>query len=287
MKNTPTNNHYVSRFLTKSWEFQDGTKRMLWFYDFKTKKINKASSKKLFAVENVFDGQIEDLFNKYIETPLAKFIGSLSGNESLEIKDWAIQRALHLVFLAQTQRFSEAKSVGAERGLTNMLTKGELFLDGAASINMQESMLVRLHLPPPRILFYPEIGAFPIALPDTECPTRWAFAFGIPITPQFALLMVPKSVDQEAFKSQPIWHYSVGLDNHAQRIIIPPFIVEDNSHQVIADEIESARKVSRELFSLVIQARQVTTEMYAFMGLHLEEVRGSLHKRMQVTSSTN
>lgn len=58
-----SNCHYVSRFLTKPWEFGD---RRLQYFDFDSDAILTASSKVLFSENEAYSGAVESFLSKYI-----------------------------------------------------------------------------------------------------------------------------------------------------------------------------------------------------------------------------
>jgi len=104
------NCHFVSKFLTKPWEFGN---RLLWYYEFECKQIRKKPSKRLFADVGRNSPEIEKRLNELIETPIANAVAKLvpSGAiDNVEIPEWPLFRALHLLLLLQYSRVSEKNS---------------------------------------------------------------------------------------------------------------------------------------------------------------------------------
>lgn len=273
-------NHYVTRFVTKPWEIRQGTKRIIWYYDFRQNKIRNMSSLKLFAKEHVFSPDIEIRYNQLIETPLARFRASLENDEHLENSDWEIQRALHLIFLFQARRISQARSPEKKQGFAEFLKKDDEFLNMMTMVSISTSNLVRLRIPKPQLLFYPELGIFPFVIPDVGCHTGWSYGFGLPLNPSTALITVSTTVAAQAINETPLWYYSVGLDDQAARVAIPPNTINALSHEKIIEEIRRARRISRRMIKLTARSRQLIEIITSHMDLVLEPVQGSVHKNM-------
>jgi hypothetical protein len=81
------NCHFVSRFLTKPWEFGQ---RRLHFYDVKTGRFGEKSSRYLFSRRGSNSGNIERRLDQLVETPLSKAIkdwGSTTQDRVIPIDD--------------------------------------------------------------------------------------------------------------------------------------------------------------------------------------------------------
>ena len=92
------NSHFVSRFLTKPWEFGQ---RRLWYYDFDRQDIFHCSSKRLFARRGSSSPEMERRLNELVESPLSGFIQTLTVKSppgAAEIYDWPLVRALNVGF---------------------------------------------------------------------------------------------------------------------------------------------------------------------------------------------
>lgn len=152
------NCHFVSRFLTKPWEFGQ---RQLWYYDFDRKEIEKKSSKTLFAQVGRNTAEIEKRLNELIETPISSAITTLvpSGAiDNVEISEWRLFRALHLLLLLQCSRASEKDTHRSRLG--QALSWDERTLDQLVLACQQTDIIVGLRghpgapllLPVPRVL---------------------------------------------------------------------------------------------------------------------------------------
>ncbi|HVV50787.1 MAG TPA: hypothetical protein VHO06_14070 [Polyangia bacterium] len=70
-KQITRNCHYISRFLTEPWEFDDEHgQRQLHYYDFDTDAFDNFSSKNLFAEKDLNSPQVETWLKETLETPL-------------------------------------------------------------------------------------------------------------------------------------------------------------------------------------------------------------------------
>lgn len=63
------NCHFVSRFATKPWEFEQ---RSLWYFDFECERVLRGSSETLFATSGENTREVEERLNTLIETPISR-----------------------------------------------------------------------------------------------------------------------------------------------------------------------------------------------------------------------
>ena len=132
--------HYVTECLVKPWEWQPGSLR---YFDFPSSTLRRGFTSKLFSKPNTNSRRIEVLLNKCIEAPLARFRDIATKPPVTQTKlDWPTQRALHLYFLAQAQRFNKAKRGGQE--LDQLIQKKESDLDKLVSIMLDDVQIVSL-----------------------------------------------------------------------------------------------------------------------------------------------
>src|SRR5215831_38219 len=97
------NQHYVSKFLTKTWERRPG--RTLVYYDFELDRIEEAKGKDLFAQPDIHSVATERRLQELVEDPLARLWHRVREEGIKEVSDWRELRAAHLIFLTQASRF--------------------------------------------------------------------------------------------------------------------------------------------------------------------------------------
>jgi hypothetical protein len=242
------NGHFVSRFLTKPWE-SDG--RQLHFYDFGRKCFGTRSSKNLFARVGRTTAATEGALNRYIETPIASNLDLLTsvGDDSGDVEDWSLVRALFLLHLLQPIRSSEEPPDALALELT--VSWDESRLDAAVSRFSQTHALVRLPGHPGAPLHYPSSGVF--TMPVQAHDGTWRNVLAIPLTPRFAVAVVPKvAADlRSAISHLPggfLGNCSAGMSS-PQAVIHPDYLAS-NSHGAVAVALERSRSDTAGLLDL-------------------------------------
>ena len=256
------NCHFVSRFLTKPWEFG---RRQLWYYDFDLKQIEKKSSKTLFAQVGRNTAEIEKRLNELIETPISNAITTLvpSGAiDNVEISEWRLFRALVLLLLLQWSRGSEKESHRSK--LEQTLSWDETTLDQLVLACQQTHIVVGLRGHPRAPLCYPSHGFF--ALPIRQQSGSYTALYAIPLTEYYAVARVPRDVNMaDVFQTTTcqggyLSNSSVGTT--ASKVIIHPSVIDAHGAATAARMIEDARKGVLETFSLCGEINKLDREMY-------------------------
>lgn len=266
------NCHFVTKWLTKEWEYRPGS---LWYYDFLDKTIKRQFTEKLFAKEKTNSEEIETLLNRYIETPLKGFKASITSGIS-KVTDWKVYRALFLYFLAQAQRYAKAQlddnsQTQTLHPLDDLLKKDEKYLDQIIQVDMAEYSIVSVNMPPGKILFFPETGFYQMPLTDPGCITKFTMAYVVPVTPFTALAKVSKTINFEKTKVERdnFSTFSVGINDYMKRVLIPKSVKEQYKHSEIRDMMETDRKTAIDVITGVIQIRELVVKMYSMAGIHI------------------
>jgi hypothetical protein len=276
-------NHFVSDFLLEPWKTEHNSNRGVWLYDFAKNQIVHRSSKIVFSRKKVFTPEMEIRYNELIETPFSRYVESLKSGNGLDIEDWEVQRALHLIFLAQSPRVSQALAPGVVNTFAEFLSKSDQILDEIVIGLMETSNLVRINVPKFQPIFCPLQGIFSIPYQDPGCETNWSYAFGIPITPAVVLTLISKSVTTEVINKMPLWACSVGIFPKVTHLAIPPSAVTLLSHAKIIENIAFARRANQELFENIGELRSLIQDASNEMGMFFEKVPGSVHGKMVST----
>lgn len=236
--------------MTTPWEFGG---RQLWYYDFDRKKIQKQSSRTLFARAGQNTHEIEKNLNQLIESPISKARLTLSQGTTdnvIEIHEWQIIRALYLLLLFQCGRASENESHRSR--VKEALSWGEEKLDQLVLACQQKELVIGFPGHPSAPFFYPSHGFFPI--PYQKNSGSWSTIYAIPLTESLAIARVSRKWDMDNnFPNGPylngyVSSCSVGV--LAQRLAIHPSVINTHGIETVAGMIEGARKTALELSSL-------------------------------------
>lgn len=265
------NAHFVSRFLTKPWEFGD---RRLRYVDLRDRSVKVQSSRSLFAIEGGMESELEDGFNQRIEQPVVEWrerllAGKLSPKK---IEDWKLFRALHLLLRLQPARRRRIVDSDIRSG-TELLLESESVLDALVARWDQEYSVAWICAKPEEPLFVPDTGEVAFWVPDEGCATGWTLAFGIPVHPRIMLAIVSKSVDEHGLaflRDQNLQACSVGFAPDLRRVVVPA----DGEPQGGADLptiVEDARARNQLIVESVIALRAKVTEAWTSLGFKVAD----------------
>lgn len=267
------NCHYVTRWITQEWEQAPGS---LLYYDFRGNYIKRQYSNRLFADEGTNTSEIEGLISKYVESPLKGLLQQLISKSELVLDNWEQYRAGYLYFMIQSARYSKAmltpeQRVAEEHHLDRLLLKGEDFLNGLVSIDMEKHQLLAISMPDNQILFFPEVGFYPFPVNDPGCLTEYTFGYILPITPFVALARVSKTADLKQLLGSraQISGYSVGSGGNNHRVLIPKLLREQKTDQEIIDMFKAQREAAATVITSVEKIRGLVVDMYARAGLEV------------------
>jgi len=256
------NCHFVSRFLTKPWEFGQ---RQLWYYDFDRKQIEQKSSKSLFAQVGRNTAEIETCLNELIETPISNAITTLvpSGAiDNVEIREWRLFRALNLLLLLQWSRASEKESHRSRLG--QALSWDEATLDQLVLACQQTHIVVGLCGDPRAPLCYPSHGLF--ALPIRKQSGSYTAIYAIPLTEYYAVARVPRDVNMDdvfqTITCQGGYLSNSSVGTTASKVIIHPSVIGAHGAATAARMIEEAREGVLETVSLCREMNKLDQQMY-------------------------
>ncbi|MBI3098265.1 MAG: hypothetical protein HYY93_08505 [Planctomycetes bacterium] len=239
MATSDLNCHFVSRFLTKPWEFGQ---RRLWYYDFGSRTLKDRSSETLFALEGLHSDRTEGLLNRYVETPLSRARADLTGAVSDGMVDDSnpdIFRALRLLLLLQPLRSSGDDT--ASRTLAEIIALKPMEIDQMVAQWQRLYRLVRVRAHDEMPLFYPSAGMFHLPLLRSTGAFEWALA--IPLTESYAFAFIPREIDLAVLRG--IWtggfvsNASVGLSS--SRVVVHPAAVASCSREELFRVIEQCR----------------------------------------------
>lgn len=242
------NSHFVSRFLTYPWEFGE---RQLWYYDFDSDRIHQRSSRNLFARVGGTTHATERTLNKYVESPIAASLQRLAnlGADHAELLEWPLVRALTLLILFQPLRSSSAAGDGAT--FEQISGWDESRLDAAASRFSDSHALVRLRAHAGAPLHYPASGLF--TMPVQADDGSWHRVLAIPLTPQFAVAVVPRVAQRLLHAIRHLTGGFLGncsVGTSSTHVVVHPDYVEANARTDITTALRHSRTQTVELLGL-------------------------------------
>jgi len=255
------NCHFVSRFLTKPWEFGQ---RQLYYYDFDNEQIQTNSSKSLFAEVGTNTAEIEQRLNELIETPISNAITKLVPSEAIdivEIDEWPLFRALNLLLLLQWSRASDKEPYRSR--VREALSWDDTTLDQLVNVCQQRYMVFGLRGHPRAPLCYPSHGLFP--LPIRHQSGSYSAIYAIPLTENYAVARVPRDVNMDdvfqTITCQGGYLTSSSVGTTASRVIIHPSVIEAFDGTTVAGKIEEFRNGARKMFALCSEIKKIDQEM--------------------------
>lgn len=269
------NCHVVIRSLTKPWELNKD--RRLKYFDFTSGKLGEDDSKTLLAEKDLNSPEIEALLNTLVDQPIDKFKGDLvSGQDALSVGYWRTFRALHLYFLIQAPRYSKSNNPKeAEALLDQTLKKGETYLDQLIQVRMETYDLRLFNLPEGRVLCFPATGFFSFPIEDLGCQTGFTFSYGVPIFPDVALTLIPKTATENGLKllMEQLHGFSVGLTDTCEKVVLPKEMVEQLSEVEIIQVMTQLREAARQTTVATNELRSLVVKMYDIVGLELRPIK--------------
>jgi len=267
MPNSDLNCHFVTRFLTKPWEELPG--RDLYFYDFDRKVIGKKSSRRLFAKTGLNDQKTEERINDLVETPLARLVAEVKrGNvhAATNISSWEVFRALTLLFPLQGARLSRLDGSTSEEFFDWSDDK----IDQLTWAYQEKYNLIHRTVPAHSPLFFPSHGFFfvPLAEPSLSDPGL----FAIPLTPHDALLILPKTADNDGIgrilgMGGGAFLTNASLSTTAPRIVFHPDLLKHHDRAKISGLFEEIRENNVTLKDLCVQRLDVIRRAWAAIGI--------------------
>jgi len=247
MKEPATNNHYVTRSLTKPWEIGP---RMLRFYDFEAGRILSRSSKSLFAKTGLWGNELEMVLKQRFEDPLLEarsLLGEFSGDTQAVLTKKQYHAAMLAAFI-QVQRTSLI--LGRPTADLDLLKIGDSEIEAMVRAASQKYDLLHLYLPAERPMCMPETGFFPFYYPDPQQVFSFTSDIVTPLTPTTCLFLVDReNYSKDALFSNlgSMWLYSVGLVASTRRIVIPPTSTDPDHENLVAAQIVRTRENAKDL----------------------------------------
>lgn len=286
-----SNDHYISRGQTTPWEFDDpwwGEKRLC-ILNLATGTFEWKSSKTHFARTGLNAQNIEQLLNKYVETPLSELRTRIVRKRE-GIKDWREARSIVLALYLQALRTSAVIEQDSQSGvvLAQLLEQPEPQIDLIATHLMKGARPVVYCVPPPAQLYFPGYGLF-------EVPAYGAdgihFVPCAPIDLRMFIAILPESagidlLDDVVGQSDYCSSLSVGLN--APSVVIPPCLLDRKPAEIVA-AVRRSRAFAREHIRLMKLMQPLSHAHRALTGKHLDvpsTFRRKLKEAQKVASAT-
>lgn len=149
------NCHFVSRFATRPWEFEQ---RSLWYFDFERDRVLRASSETLFSKSGENAREVEARLNTLIETPLSQEVARWRNGRAAADLPWPLFRAIALLLLLQPARSATENDRALQ--IEDVVMKPESELNQLAYAAEQRYQMGRISVRQDAALLYPERGWF-------------------------------------------------------------------------------------------------------------------------------
>lgn len=268
MSRPPINCHWVTRWVTESWEVEP--QRSLRYYDFPSKELKTWSSEWLFAKVGVNSGPVEQWLNRMVEKPLRDVKDALVARDLSALKKWPHYRAASLMIWLQSVRHQETLFGPADGGgLAALAGRSDADTDELVK-SFGDYELAGLFPPDNHRLFFPSSGMFAIPVNDPGCLTKANWAFALALHPTMAIAAVPASaaLDPESLTARLVG-YSVGSSAYAEQVVIPPDMVRTRTDNEIISIVTSSRTYVDEVHALTAEIRFATRDLYEVLGVEM------------------
>ena len=257
-----SNSHYLSRFVTAPWEYEQ---RFLRYYDFGDNQFHSCSSKSLFAADDINSQGVEDWLDRMIETPFGRIRDRVARGERDPLEqDWSCYRAAMLLIILQGGRIAAIADLDARQRLDALAMMPERDLDWMVRLALRKFDLRLLHtesMP----LCVPETGLFCMIMPDIRRFLQEPFGFGIPINPTCALLATPAESGEklDLTKSRTILATSSVATSTARRVVVPPELYRQLGKDRLREKLLWFRQQNEQLLAVGQEKRRIVARMFA------------------------
>lgn len=266
---TPRNCHYVSRFHTAPWETAD---RQLIYYDFRTQKIGRRSSKTLFSANELNDPETEARLNRLVETPLARVRGGLTSG-MVETPDWVTYRAAAMMVLLQAPRTIAAREGVDDDKLARMLTLPEEQLDQLVQLCLRGKRLMTYRVDETERVCFTSAGIFALPVVDPRVPGGMHGAIATPLDQRTFMAIISETasfdeIHRMATHGSYFTGTSVGL--LGDKVVLPPDVVEANDPVALGNEIARWRRLNVENAEAFKRLAEIALAMEQRFGVKVD-----------------
>jgi hypothetical protein len=239
------NSHYIARHLTRPWEFTHPKKgpRHLWYYDFDNDAFGVESSRNLYTVEAPWSDEVEGFLNRYLETPLSRFLHRFNLDRRAQATQEEL-RAMKLSVMLQVER------TGVQGDIEKTARQGELYINTLVSAADEIYRFVhiplrqeRLFFPSTGIIMLPLVGPMPIAVPLH--PSYLTALVPVPHDPLVGQIKRLRE-NEDAFTA-----LSAGLEPN-RRVVIPGSLWGRESERTLRPAIRQARGICKRVSKAVL-----------------------------------
>jgi hypothetical protein len=265
------NCHFISRFLTKPWEFDD---RRLWFYDFDNDTFDRASSKSLFAEDEINSPEVETWIKQTLEDPLALARPRLMKADPRVLDDWRFFRAAVLMLWLQGLRAASVEGMENRLHLEEIARMPIQHLDTFVQMIGRDFTLRLVFTVWEGTKFFPlsvpSEGTFIVQVDDPGCMSGSSLGVGMALDPRCAFVALPVEERRKLDLSllpQSLANFSVGI-SPSRRVVLHPDVRTLPEDQLRRD-IHELRQNNDVLTSTVHEARRKIEEIFAVSGIRV------------------
>lgn len=247
MSSVTQNSHYIARHLTRPWEFEHPKygRRQLWYYDCGRGQFGVESSRRLYTATTPWSREIEAFLNKYLETPLARFLNRFQISRREARPEEYELRAMKLALLLQLERS------GVQGDLVETAKSTELELNALVSAADEVYAFVHIPLRAER-LFFPAVGV--VLLPLVGI----APAPALPLNPSYLIAALPRPVGNmlkqlELLRADEDNLTALSAGFRCRRIVLPGSLWGRHSDEQLARAIREAKTIARRLMASALE----------------------------------
>lgn len=252
----PINCHTCARHIIAEWEYTGGS---LYYFDFATGSFHRQFTKRLFAIEGLNSSDVDNKIAKHVETPLAP-LKTFAPSKAPVILGRAQIDALNLYLAAQTARVCKATGHVNPPILDDLFGRLEDQLGAVAALESAGYRWAQITVTPNNIMFYPEVGFFAVPL-EGKAPARSTYAYAIPLTPFVATIRIPNGCSDDSVQRvrEFLPTFSLGLDDHSNRVIVPRGLHKDMPEAELRARMLNGRNQARAWFRAFLQRNPLLT----------------------------
>lgn len=241
------NDHYISRFLTRPWEYGQ---RNLRFVDLDDGRVHRRSSETLFAQHGLHSAATGAWLNSNFEQTVSQFHNRLRVDPKIQPTS-AEAKALTKLLLFQARRFP----CGAAEGAIDAVARGALGdVDVLADAWWTQNRLLGVFAPREN-LFVTERSYFVLPIvggPPVQC---------LPVMPTYFVAAVRRDqncheVDKLLATEGTATAFSVGVSDYARVVVVPPSL-HHNSPAELVTYVRDCRERARRIFELIYTASSI------------------------------
>ena len=279
-KQITKNCHYISRFLTRPWEFDDRRgKGQLCYYDFDTDRFENRFAKTLFAETGLNSPTVETWLTEVLESPLGRIRSRLADGDPRALDDWPFFRAAMLMLWLQGLRSNSVAELGDRRALDDIAAMPIEHLDlmvnriqGDYRLCLVFTTWTANQFSP---LSVPSAGTFTVSVRDEGCASGFSLGVGLTVDPTCALVAIPveqRGKIDDSLLGSSLANYSVGTSS-SRRVVLHPNVRQEVPKGKLRTDLKELRAINDSLLADIQEVRGLIVTGFEAAGISTERDR--------------